>query len=59
MKRVYCDHCGKEIKNGSILVEINIGDTHIEKHDLCRKCVEEYITWCSDFFEERRDWRGK
>lgn len=51
MKKVYCDHCGREIKDGAMLIEIGIGEAHLEKHDLCRKCVDDYITWNMDFFE--------
>lgn len=52
MKKTYCDHCGKEIKDLPNECQINISDAHIEKHDLCRTCTADFIQWLDDYFEE-------
>lgn len=53
MKKTYCDHCGKEIKDNAIPVEIRMGYDHIEYHDLCKECTEGFITLLQHFFDRR------
>lgn len=50
MKKTYCDHCGAEIKDGVMAVQIIINDAHLEKHDLCRKCIEGFIDMQKEYF---------
>ncbi len=55
MKKTYCDHCGREIKDVSIPMTITIGDdTHIEWHEVCKDCVDGFITLVNHYFEYRR-----
>ena len=51
MKKYICDHCGKEIKDGVMSIEIRINEVHMEKHELCRDCTDDFITWTKEYFE--------
>lgn len=56
MRKTYCDHCGKEIKDDvSIPMTITIGDdAHIEWHEVCKDCLDGFITLVNHYFEYRR-----
>ena len=60
MRKTYCDHCGNQIDNSPMKVEITLNSMHIEFHDLCRNCMEEYIEINKGFFTQlSRDLRRR
>lgn len=50
MKKTYCDHCGKEVVNFNVPVEIRFGEIHLERHDLCKECMDGLIVLTNHFF---------
>ena len=55
MRKTYCDHCGKEIKDIAVPVKIEMGvDAHLEWHEVCKDCLNGFIILTNHFFEETR-----
>lgn len=50
MKKTYCDHCGKEVVNFNVPVEIRFGEIHLERHDLCKECMDGLSVLTNHFF---------
>lgn len=50
MRKTYCDHCGREVRNFEVMVEIRFGEIHLEKHDICKACLGDFSDALKNYF---------
>lgn len=51
MRKVYCDHCGKEIRKQPFEVVVQLNGVHQEAHDLCAGCANDFIEALNKFYK--------